>query len=78
MFNDGRGAYAGIVKTTLLTRRWLSDHGGWQQESLDYLFGGDVLIRLSSTNYMPDGGLLTFGWSRDITSFDAGVEICCK
>lgn len=51
---DGRGAYAGIVKP-LLTKGYptMADGNG----SLDYLFGGapDEAV----TNYTPDGGLLT-------------------
>lgn len=51
---DGKGAYAGIVKP-LLTNDYptMADGNG----SLDYLFGGasDNAV----TNYTPDGGLLT-------------------
>ncbi len=51
---DGRGAYAGIVKP-LLTNDYPTMADG--NESLDYLFGGasDNAV----TNYTPDGGLLT-------------------
>lgn len=51
---DGRGAYAGIVKP-LLTNDYPTMVDG--NESLDYLFGGasDNAV----TNYTPDGGLLT-------------------
>ena len=51
---DGRGAYAGIVKP-LLTNDYptMADGNG----SLDYLFGG--AFDNAVTNYMPDGGLLT-------------------
>lgn len=51
---DGRGAYAGIVKP-LLTNDYPTMADG--NKSLDYLFGGasDNAV----TNYTPDGGLLT-------------------
>ncbi len=54
---DRKGAYTGIVKTTL-TNGYpaMADKGS---ESLDYLFGGrsDSAV----TNYTPAGGLLTLG-----------------
>lgn len=54
---DRKGAYTGIVKTTL-TNGYpaMADKGS---ESLDYLFGGrsDSAV----TNYTPTGGLLTLG-----------------
>lgn len=51
---DGKGAYAGIVKP-LLTNDYptMADGNG----SLDYLFGG--AFDNAVTNYMPEGGLLT-------------------
>lgn len=51
---DGKGAYAGIVKP-LLTNDYptIADGNG----SLDYLFGG--AFDNAVTNYMPEGGLLT-------------------
>mgnify|MGYP000260391981 CR=1 FL=1 len=51
---DGKGAYAGIVKP-LLTNDYptMADGNG----SLDYLFGG--VFDNAVTNYMPEGGLLT-------------------
>lgn len=61
---NGKGAYTGIVKTTLtkettLTKGYpaMADDKG--SESLDYLFGGrsDSAVK----NYTPDGGLLTLG-----------------
>lgn len=51
---DGRGAYAGIVKP-LLTNDYPTMADG--NESLDYLFGG--AFDNAVTNYMPEGGLLT-------------------
>ena len=65
---DGRGAYAGIVKP-LLTNDYptMADGNG----SLDYLFGGasDKAV----TNYMPDGGLLTSDGQGNY-SFDAASK----
>lgn len=58
---DRKGAYTGIVKTTLTngTNGYpaMADDKG--SESLDYLFGGrpDSAVK----NYTPDGGLLTLG-----------------
>lgn len=65
---DGRGAYAGIVKP-LLTNDYptMADGNG----SLDYLFGGasDKAV----TNYTPDGGLLTSDGQGNY-SFDAASK----
>lgn len=65
---DGRGAYAGIVKP-LLTNGYptMADGNG----SLDYLFGGasDKAV----TNYTPDGGLLTSDGQGNY-SFDAASK----
>lgn len=65
---DGRGAYAGIVKP-LLTNDYptMADGNG----SLDYLFGGasDKAV----TNYMPEGGLLTSDGQGNY-SFDAASK----
>lgn len=58
---NGKGAYTGIVKTTLTngTNGYpaMADDKG--SESLDYLFGGrpDSAVK----NYTPAGGLLTLG-----------------
>ena len=65
---DGRGAYAGIVKP-LLTNDYPTMADG--NESLNYLFGGasDKAV----TNYMPDGGLLTSDGQGNY-SFDAASK----
>lgn len=65
---DGRGAYAGIVKP-LLTNDYLTMADG--NESLNYLFGGasDKAV----TNYTPDGGLLTSDGQGNY-SFDAASK----
>ena len=52
---EGRGAYTGIVNTTLTNRYpTMADKGS---ESLDYLFGGKPDSAVD--NYTPAGGLLT-------------------
>lgn len=65
---DGKGAYAGIVKP-LLTNGYptMADDNG----SLDYLFGGasDKAV----TNYTPEGGLLTSDGQGNY-SFDAASK----
>lgn len=65
---DGRGAYAGIVKP-LLTNDYPTMADG--NESLNYLFGGasDKAV----TNYTPDGGLLTSDGQGNY-SFDAASK----
>lgn len=65
---DGRGAYAGIVKL-LLTNDYPTMADG--NESLDYLFGGasDKAV----TNYTPEGGLLTSDGQGNY-SFDAASK----
>lgn len=65
---DGRGAYAGIVKP-LLTNDYPTMSDG--NESLNYLFGGasDKAV----TNYTPDGGLLTSDGQGNY-SFDAASK----
>lgn len=65
---DGRGAYAGIVKP-LLTNDYPTMADG--NESLNYLFGGasDKAV----TNYTPDGGLLTSD-DQGNYSFDAASK----
>lgn len=65
---DGRGAYAGIVKP-LLTNDYPTMADG--NESLNYLFGGasDKAV----TNYTPEGGLLTSDGQGNY-SFDAASK----
>lgn len=65
---DGKGAYAGIVKP-LLTNDYptMADGNG----SLDYLFGG--AFDNAVTNYMPEGGLLTSDGQGNY-SFDAASK----
>lgn len=65
---DGKGAYAGIVKP-LLTNDYPTMADG--NESLNYLFGGasDKAV----TNYTPDGGLLTSDGQGNY-SFDAASK----
>lgn len=66
---DGKGAYAGIVKP-LLTNDYptMADGNG----SLDYLFGG--AFDNAVTNYMPEGGLLTPPDGQGNYSFDAASK----
>ncbi len=64
---SGKGAYAGIVKTTLTDDGYptVAD----KQESLAYLFGGKP-DNAVTTNYTPAGGLLTLD-NNGYYSFDA-------
>lgn len=67
---DRKGAYTGIVKTTL-TNGYpaMADKGS---ESLDYLFGGrsDSAVK----NYTPAGGLLTLNKEDGYYGFDADFQ----
>ena len=67
---NGKGAYTGIVKTTLTDDGYptVAD----KQESLGYLFGGTD-DKAVVHNYTPDGGLLTLG-DDGYYDFDANFQ----
>ena len=70
---NGKGAYTGIVKTTLTD----DGYDGYptvadKQESLGYLFGGTD-DKAVVHNYTPDGGLLTLG-DDGYYDFDANFQ----
>lgn len=67
---NGKGAYTGIVKTTLTDDGYptVAD----KQESLGYLFGGTD-DKTVVHNYTPDGGLLTLG-DDGYYDFDANFQ----
>lgn len=54
---EGKGAYTGIVNTTLTENGYPTMAAGKGPESLDYLFGGKSDSAVD--NYEPTGGLLT-------------------